>query len=92
MQQVSQTLLFAQVAGPDICSALSNMHAKHIVNSGVFFHSITSIFEKLRSKKDSRFSGTTTVEHFKKVVLNETFVVFLAHDQLYFRQFFTALR
>lgn len=37
-KQVSETLLFAQVSGPDVCRALSNMHVKHIVNSGVFFH------------------------------------------------------
>ena len=36
----------------DICSVLSNMHSKHIVISGSFFHSITSSL--LRSQKTNK--------------------------------------
>ena len=82
-KQVSETLLFAQVSGPDVCRALSNMHVKHIVNSGVFFH-----FSKAEKQKSKWFSGTTTIEHFKQVVLNKAFVFFPAHDQLHFSAVF----
>jgi len=87
-KQVSDTLLFAQVSGPDVCRALSNMHVKHIVNSGVFFH-----FSKAEKQKSKWFSGTTTIEHFKQVVLNKAFVFFRPMINSIFRQFFfTALR
>ena len=82
-KQVSETLLFAQVSGPDVCRALSNMHVKHIVNSGVFFH-----FSKAEKQKSKWFSGTTTIEHFKQVVLNKAFVFFRPMINSIFRQFF----
>ena len=82
-EQVSETLLFAQVSGPDVCRALSNMHVKHIVNSGVFFH-----FSKAEKQKSKWFSGTTTIEHFKQVVLNKAFVFFRPMINSIFRQFF----